>query len=217
MQASDDWELAWNLLVGRVQAVEFWPAALLLALTLLSWPAWLACQSPRDRAMLRWGLGFYAFSRLMTDFVFWGPIVAGLATLVMGRGVIRALQRQATVKRPGMACVLAIATVIMTLRVAHWPVTQWAVCALLTGLVFPPIALNLAKPGTPKHPCWPCLWVGLMLSLPIDELTQRVYLPLVGLGLAGWVAYGFALWRRSTRKTTDPLLPTPGHRDRSSV
>ncbi|MFQ5491768.1 MAG: SGNH/GDSL hydrolase family protein [Phycisphaerae bacterium] len=206
MQEPGGWELAWNLMIGPVLSADFWPAALLLGMTLLSWPAWLACTGRVDRPALRWSLGAYGYSRLMTDFVFWGPVVAGLAAVLAARGVMGPQPGKAGVKRSAATLAVAIASVVMTLTVPYWPVTQWAVCALLVSRVFGPVAV----PGPDSEPTrtglWRYAWVGLVLSLPVDGLTQRVYLPLVGLGMLGWVAYAFALWRRSAKHTPESVF-----------
>ncbi|GAF95662.1 unnamed protein product, partial [marine sediment metagenome] len=188
-------DFLWNLLVGSEFSGAFWTEAVFLGLVLMPWPVALMGLSPavsetgpfrRARAGC-WVAGAYLYTRLVADFVLWGPIVAAAVAVAAGATSLRSRP-----ERPSswaLTAGLAVALVATAAALA-WPgvtLTRLLVCAVLAGVVLPPTGAQEAAPGDGwRHPVR-LIWTGFVLCLALDGLEAGVFLPLVLVGIAGWV------------------------------
>ena len=143
----------------------------------------------------RWVAGVYLYTRLVADFVLWGPIVAAVVAVAAGTTLVRSRRERPS----GWAPTAGLATpIVATVAALAWPgatVIRFLVCAILAGFVFPPTGAQEAVPGDGWRRPVRLTWTGFVLCLELDGLEAGVFLPLVLLGIAGWVAVSFELWR----------------------
>ncbi len=194
-------EHVWNLLVNASYSASFWPEAVLLILMLAPWAVGLAVRTSRAGESwkwpaLRWGLGAYLYTRLVADFALWGPIVGGLAALATGILLARKSPGRSAGAEPIVIVAGAAVASALSLTLPSLLVSRLLVCAVLAGVTFatPPVE-RASEPSSWMRPAG-LLWVGLVLGLGLNGLNPRVYLPLVLVGVLGWLVVGFELWRK---------------------
>ncbi len=189
----------WNLLVGTDLSGAFWPEAVLLALMLGPWAAGLGVAtsgggSSLRRRVLRWAVGFYLFTRLVADFVLWGPILSAVATAAAAISLFT----ERPIGSPHGRWARLAAAMLTTGLAALWPevwLVRVAVCTWCAALLVPPLPTS-EPPGRGRPSLARLVGLGFVLHLALDGLTPQVYLPLTALGAGGGVLLGFELWRR---------------------
>lgn len=204
-------DLVWGLLVGIDPSGAFWPEAMMLLLVLGPWPArlWLRVGGGRGSwGALRLAAGVYLYSRLAADFVLWGPVAAGAAACLALIVLAGRWRQRRTVEGLPTAAAGALLATLLALTMPASGVTRMLVCAVTVGSVFP--SPQPGEAATPAVWAWHragLLWTGFVLGLGLDGLTLRVFAPLVSLGIAGWMAVAFELWR--TRPPETGVLGRP--------
>ena len=203
-------------MIGSGGSQNYWIWATFLAALLCPWFTLVGLIPPAHRSPLawsaaRWVVCVYLYCRLHVDLHLWGPIVGTIATAV---GAVRLTRGPRPAPDHHLLLVWTaggLATVVLALHLPYHLVVRWLVCTWLLHAILNPVCVS-REGRSPTRRCSPltCLFAsppaasGFALGLAAGMVTIHQFPSLEAVGIVGWFALAFALWRR---KSAPEVMP----------